>query len=157
MGLLPSMMIAASKGAPEIITSSVGRHGQERDSAVLTVHLATAQVLTISHGVLQCDQITMDSRLGAVVLMPIWQKLKEVPDRDRPKAKFSGRVKKFFCTPSSTFWTLTRPASARFFYLLTETQPAPSSAIFITVPDRKATWKRKHYLLPIPFPGRGSR
>ena len=109
-------MITASKGATQIPTPGVRPHGEELNSAVVAPDVAAAQVLPVSHRFSQCDVIRADGRLGAVVLMPIWRNFEEVPDRDRPKAKFSGTVAMLFFTTSSTFWTLTRPASARLFY-----------------------------------------
>jgi hypothetical protein len=71
VGPLAPVQMTATEWAAQILTSGVGGHGEEFDSASATVHAATAQLVAIPQRRLQRGAIGLNSRLGAVELTPI--------------------------------------------------------------------------------------
>ena len=95
------MQFAAAERAAQVFPAGIGRHGEEFDTAPATAEAASAQLLAMSQDTLQRGAIGPNSGLGAVELAAIWRNLEEMPDRDRPKAKLSGKLAEY-CTPSFT-------------------------------------------------------
>jgi hypothetical protein len=71
IGLLATMVLAATERAAEISPIGISRMRQKADSAMAAVNRAACQIRMIAQDSFHCHLILTNKRLGAVVLMPI--------------------------------------------------------------------------------------
>jgi hypothetical protein len=117
IGLLPTMLLAASEGTPQIRSACVARVGEKANAAMHTMsHAATQPRVCVQHAV-QVDLIMLDERIGAVVLVPIGPEGKNFLDRYDKKARFSVII--WSCLHTSSSYLIDAQASRgrpRFFF-----------------------------------------
>jgi hypothetical protein len=95
------MVLAAAERTTQIYTADVPGMSEKANSAVTAASDATLPFRKGCEGGVQREQVLLNQRPGAIVLMPIRPKGEELPDRDDKKAKFSATIPMFLRTPSS--------------------------------------------------------
>jgi hypothetical protein len=103
IGLLPTMMLAASEGTPQIRSACVAWVGEKANAAMQTMSHAAQQLRVCVQHAVQADLIVPDERIGAVVLVPIGPEGKNFLDRYDKKARFSVIILSCLDTSSSYF------------------------------------------------------
>lgn len=92
VGLLTTVVLAATKRAAEIPPIRIPRMGQKANSTVAAVDRTACQTGMIAQDGIQRELILTNKRTDAVVLMPIRAKREEFPGGYDKNAKFSVKM-----------------------------------------------------------------
>jgi hypothetical protein len=95
------VMLAATKGAAEILAASVAGMRQEANPAVAAPHRAVAQPGMIAQDRVQRELILTNKRIGPFVLVPIFAKRKDFRDGYSKTDRFSVKMLMVFSISSS--------------------------------------------------------
>ncbi len=71
LGLLATVVLAATEGAAEIAPVGIARVRQEANATLAAVHRTACQIRTIAQDGIERQLILTNKRVGAVVLVPI--------------------------------------------------------------------------------------
>jgi hypothetical protein len=100
-GSLLTMLFPAAERTTQVCAARVPGMGEKTNPAVHAGNDAILQLGMGFDGTVQRDQILLNHRPGAIVLMPIRPKREELPDGDNKKAKLSVTIPMSLHTPSS--------------------------------------------------------
>ena len=101
VGLLTTVVLAATERAAEIPPIRIPRMGQKANSTVAAVDGTACQTGMIAQNGIERELILTNKRTDAVVLMPIRAKREEFPGGYDKNAKFSVKMLIRFCMSSS--------------------------------------------------------
>jgi len=114
-GSLPVVMLPAAKGAANIPSSGILGFHKKRDLAMSAAHHVSLPFgFSFQQGI-QFETILLDDRLGAILLVPIRPKGKNLPEGDRKKARFSVRIRMLVTASSYRIQGKPWRGRARFF------------------------------------------
>jgi hypothetical protein len=118
------MMLAAAERTTQVRAARIPGMGEKADPAVNAGNHTSLQFRLRRDSRVQPQQILLDYRPDAIVLMPIRPNREELPDGDDKKAKFSATIPMSLCTPSSYLTEANASRGrARFFCAPTEARP----------------------------------
>lgn len=101
VGLLAPAVFTAAERAVKIASMRVPRVRQKANATMAAVDRTACQTGMVAQDRSECRLILTNKRAGAIVLMPIRAKRKELPGGDNKNARFSVKMLIVFCTPSS--------------------------------------------------------
>jgi hypothetical protein len=119
VGSLTTMLLTATEGTAQVLTTCIARMGEETNPTVRAAYCAVRQIRTITQDGIQRELILTNKRTGAVVLVPILVKRENFREGYDKIARFSVKMLIGFCISSS--YSLEAKASrcrARIFYAL---------------------------------------